>query len=45
MNFGLRAAVLAALLVGGANAQDTTSEKGKLSYAIGYEIGNDFVKG
>ncbi len=44
MNFGLRAAVLAALLVGGANAQDTTSEKGKLSYAIGYEIGNDFVE-
>ncbi|MBK8286657.1 MAG: FKBP-type peptidyl-prolyl cis-trans isomerase [Ahniella sp.] len=44
MNFGLRAAVLAAMLVGGANAQDTTSEKGKLSYAIGYEIGNDFVE-
>jgi len=43
MKSGFRAAALAALLVGGANAQDTTSEKGKLSYAIGYEIGNDFV--
>lgn len=44
MKFGLRAAMLAAMLVGAAHAQDTTSEKGKLSYAIGYEIGNDFVE-
>lgn len=44
MKAGLRAAILAALLVGTAHAQDTTSEKGKLSYAIGYEIGNDFVE-
>lgn len=35
----------AALLVAGtAFAQDTTSEKGKLSYAIGYQIGSDFVE-
>jgi FKBP-type peptidyl-prolyl cis-trans isomerase FklB len=35
----------AALLVAGtAAAQDTTTEKGKLSYAIGYQIGSDFVE-
>lgn len=35
----------AALLVAGtAFAQDTTSEKGQLSYAIGYQIGSDFVE-
>jgi len=26
-----------------ATAQDTTSDKGKVSYAIGFEIGSDFV--
>lgn len=35
----------AALLVAGTvAAQDTTTEKGKLSYAIGYQIGSDFVE-
>ena len=32
----------AILTTGAVMAQDTTSEKGKLSYAIGYEIGRDF---
>lgn len=36
-------AMLAATSMSVAVAQDTTSEKGKLSYAIGYEIGRDFV--
>ncbi len=35
-------ALLAATSMGAAIAQDTTSDKGKLSYAIGYEIGRDF---
>ncbi|MCK7595269.1 FKBP-type peptidyl-prolyl cis-trans isomerase N-terminal domain-containing protein [Pseudomarimonas salicorniae] len=35
-------AVLAAMSMSVAIAQDTTSDKGKLSYAIGYEIGRDF---
>lgn len=42
LRFG--AVALAALIAGNVAAQDTTSEKGKLSYAIGYEIGNDFVE-
>ena len=41
LRFG--AVALAALIAGNVAAQDTTSEKGKLSYAIGYEIGNDFI--
>ena len=36
-------ALLAALAIGPVAAQDMTSEKGKLSYAIGFEIGSDFV--
>ena len=36
-------ALIAALSMGAAMAQDTSSEKGKLSYAIGYEIGRDFT--
>lgn len=36
-------ALLAFLAVGSASAQDTTSEKGKLSYAIGFDIGSSFV--
>lgn len=36
------AALCAAMSMGAVMAQDTTSEKGKLSYAIGYEIGRDF---
>jgi FKBP-type peptidyl-prolyl cis-trans isomerase FklB len=42
LRFG--AVALAALIAGNVAAQDTASEKGKLSYAIGYEIGNDFVE-
>lgn len=34
-------ALLAATTMSGAVAQDTTSEKGKLSYAVGYQIGRD----
>lgn len=37
--------LLASLAISPAIAQDTTSEKGKLSYAIGYKIGSDFVEG
>jgi FKBP-type peptidyl-prolyl cis-trans isomerase len=37
-------ALLAATTMSAALAQDTTSEKGKLSYAIGYQIGNDFTE-
>lgn len=36
-------ALFAAMSTGAVMAQDTTSEKGKLSYAIGYEIGRDFT--
>lgn len=36
-------AAIAAMSMGVAFAQDTTSDKGKLSYAIGYEIGRDFL--
>jgi FKBP-type peptidyl-prolyl cis-trans isomerase len=35
-------ALCAAMTTGAVMAQDTTSEKGKLSYAIGFEIGRDF---
>ena len=34
-------ALLAATTMSGAVAQDTTSEKGKLRYAVGYQIGRD----
>jgi FKBP-type peptidyl-prolyl cis-trans isomerase FklB len=37
-------AAAALLAAGAAVAQDTTSEKGKLSYAIGYQIGSDFTE-
>jgi FKBP-type peptidyl-prolyl cis-trans isomerase len=43
MSIRFGAALLAALAVGGTVAQDTSTEKGKLSYAIGFEIGTDFV--
>ena len=43
MSIRFGAAMLAALAVGSVAAQDTTSDKGKLSYAIGFEIGTDFV--
>lgn len=35
-------ALVAALGMSVAVAQDTSSEKGKLSYSIGYQLGNDF---
>ena len=37
-------ALIAAMTMSAAVAQDTTSEKGKLSYALGYQIGNDFTE-
>ena len=43
MKFGLSLAMVALLVSGTALAQDTTSEKGKLSYSIGYQIGKDFT--
>jgi FKBP-type peptidyl-prolyl cis-trans isomerase FklB len=36
--------VLAALLAGPVMAQDLTSEKGKLSYAVGWDIGEDIQR-
>ncbi len=42
LRFG--AVVLAALVFGNAYAQDTATDKGKLSYAIGYEVGSDFLE-
>jgi FKBP-type peptidyl-prolyl cis-trans isomerase len=43
MKLRLAVAMLAAMGIGAAWAQDTTSEKGQLSYAIGYNIGKDFA--
>src|SRR3546814_3741906 len=42
----LAAATLAALTLtaGLASAQDTSSEKGKLSYALGYQLGREAVE-
>ncbi len=40
----LTLALVALFASGSAVAQDTTSEKGKLSYAIGYDIGTSFVE-
>ena len=39
MKFGLSLAMATLLAAGPVLAQDTTSEKGKLSYAIGYQSG------
>lgn len=44
MMLRLGTAAFAVLIAGNLAAQDTASEKGKLSYAIGYEIGTDFVE-
>lgn len=46
MKLRLLAAALAAitLTAGAANAQDTTSEKGKLSYALGYDLGRNLIE-
>ena len=43
MKFGWSLALAALFVAGTAFAQDTTSEKGKLSYAIGYQIGSGLV--
>jgi peptidylprolyl isomerase len=43
MKLRLMAALVAVLGVGAAMAQDTTSEKGKLSYAYGYRIGAELA--
>ena len=40
----IAAAVAALLLAGNAVAQDTSSEKGKLSYALGYDLGRNAVE-
>lgn len=42
MKFRWMVALVATLTMGAAMAQDTASEKGKLSYAMGFEIGRDF---
>jgi len=46
MKLRLLAAALTALTLtaGAANAQDTTSEKGKLSYALGYDLGRNVAE-
>ena len=46
MKLRLLAATLAALTLtaGIASAQDTTSEKGKLSYALGYDLGRNLIE-
>lgn len=43
MKLRFTVALFAALTTGAVLAQDTSTEKGKLSYAIGYEIGRDFT--
>jgi FKBP-type peptidyl-prolyl cis-trans isomerase len=40
MKFGWSIAVASLLVAGSAFAQDTTSDKGKISYAIGFQIGS-----
>ncbi len=47
MKLRLLAAALAAITVtaaGTASAQDTTSDKGKLSYALGYDLGRNLIE-
>jgi len=44
MRFVLALIILIALMAGPAMAQDVTSEKGKLSYAIGWDIGGDIKR-
>ena len=43
MKFGWSLALAALFVTGSAFAQDTTSEKGKISYAIGFQIGSGLV--
>ena len=40
----IAAAAAALLLAGNAVAQDTSTEKGKLSYALGYDLGRNAVE-
>ena len=42
MKLGWTVALVAALGANAVVAQDTTSEKGKLSYSVGYELVRDF---
>lgn len=42
MKLGWTVALVAALGANAAVAQDTTSERGRLSYSVGYELGRDF---
>lgn len=42
MKLGWMVALVAALGTTAVAAQDTTSEKGRLSYSVGYELGRDF---
>ena len=44
MNLRASIALAALLVTAPVLAQDTTSEKGKLSYSIGYQIGKDFTE-
>lgn len=44
MKFGWFFALAALLVAGIASAQDTTSDKGKLSYAIGFQIGDGLAE-
>jgi FKBP-type peptidyl-prolyl cis-trans isomerase FklB len=45
MMFRVSFAIVAMFVSLGLNAQDLTSDKGKLSYAIGYKFGTDFKSG
>ncbi|NCT67032.1 MAG: FKBP-type peptidyl-prolyl cis-trans isomerase [Rhodanobacteraceae bacterium] len=44
MKFGWSLALAALVVTGSALAQDTTSDKGKISYAIGYQIGTGLAE-
>ena len=44
MKFGWSLALAALVVAGSASAQDTTSDKGKISYAIGYQIGTGLAE-
>jgi FKBP-type peptidyl-prolyl cis-trans isomerase FklB len=44
MKFGWSLALAALFVTGSALAQDTTTEKGKISYAIGYQVGTGLAE-
>ena len=44
MRFVFALIILAALLAGPVMAQDLTSDKGKLSYSVGWDIGEDIQR-